>query len=183
MKKRFKIRKKVGLFLALNVICVYAIAQEVINPSVDSILKVNVKTTASTFSELLVNEPAVQIIQSGTVGNASQLMMRGLSSIGLNASPFVYVDGIPVRYTRSLPSFLSVFQPSRFNFINPYDIQDMKVVKEGKELSEIGGRGANGAIYIETDMGELGGTKIDFSAKFGIASADYNIGRMGGQPV
>lgn len=170
---------KRGLFLALNVMCMSAFAQEATDLSGDSILKVNVKTTASTFSELLVKEPAVQVIQSGTIGNASQLMIRGLNSINMNASPFVYVDGIPVRYTRSLPSFLSVFQPSRFNFINPYDIRDIKVVKEGKELSEIGGRGANGAIYIETDRGELGGTKIDFSAKFGVASADYNIGRMG----
>ncbi|TYR37322.1 SusC/RagA family TonB-linked outer membrane protein [Sphingobacterium phlebotomi] len=175
MKKRFKTK---GLFLALNIIGMSAFAQETSDAAVDSVITVNVKTAAPTFSELLVKEPAVQVIQSGTVGNASQLMIRGLSSINMNASPFVYVDGIPVRYTRSLPSFLSVFQPSRFNFINPYDIRDIKVVKEGKELSEIGGRGANGAIYIETDRGELGGTKIDFSAKFGVASADYNIDRM-----
>lgn len=179
MKKRFKIRMKKGLFLALNVICTSAFAQEVTDTSGDSILNVNVRTTASTFSELLVKEPAVQVIQSGTVGNASQLMIRGLNSVNMNVSPFVYVDGIPVRYTRSMPSFLSVFQPSRFNFVNPYDIREIKVVKEGKELSEIGGRGSNGAIYIETDRGELGGTKIDFSAKFGVSSADYNIERMG----
>ncbi len=179
MKKRFNIRIKRGFFFALNVMCVSTFAQEARNSSQDSILKVNIRTTATTFSELLVKEPTVQVIQSGTVGNASQLMIRGLNSINMSASPFVYIDGIPVRYTRSLPSFLSVFQPSRFNFINPYDIRDIKVAKEGRELSEIGGRGANGAIYIETDRGELGGTKIDFSAKFGVSSADYNIGHMG----
>ncbi|NGM61213.1 SusC/RagA family TonB-linked outer membrane protein [Sphingobacterium sp. SGG-5] len=175
MKKRYRIK---GLFLVLNSICMSVFAQQSEYSAVDSVVNVNVKTAATTFSELLVTEPAVQVIQSGTVGNTSQLMIRGLNTINMNASPFVYVDGIPVRYSRSLPSFLSVFQPSRFNFINPYDIREVKVIKGGKELSEIGGRGANGAIYIETDRGELGGTKIDFSAKFGVANGNYDIARM-----
>lgn len=169
-----------GLIFALALIYASAFGQESDSPSPDSVLKVNVRSAATTFTELLVSKPSVQVLQSGTLGNASQLMIRGLNSINLNASPYIYVDGVPVRYSRALPSFLSVFQPSRFNFINPYDIKDIQTLTGGKDLSETGGRGSNGAVYIETDRGELGGTKIDFSAKFGLQNAGYSIDRMSG---
>lgn len=175
----------------LNMMCIAAFGQE--NSSRDSVptekdnkliadtlnQRVNKRSGAFTFGELLVDKPGVQVTQSGTIGFASQLMIRSISSINLNASPFVYVDGIPVRYTRALPSFLSNYQPSRFSFVNTNDIKSIRVAKEGEELSRTGGRGSNGAIYIETDRGELGGTKIDFSAKFGVMTDDYDINRMG----
>ncbi|WP_187290738.1 SusC/RagA family TonB-linked outer membrane protein [Pedobacter heparinus] len=170
--------RKVLLF-ALNIACLSTFGQE--NKKVsDSLLKsVNIKAGALTFTELMADKPGIQVIQSGTIGAASQLMIRGLGSINLNSSPYIYVDGIPVRYSRALPSFLSVYQPSRFSFINPNDIKSVKLAKEGIDVSANGGRGANGAIYIETDRGELGGTKIDFSAKFGLLTANYNVNRMG----
>lgn len=176
MKIKFKLRS--SLVIALNIVYIGAFGQLSNSSPADSI-KVNVRSAATTFTELMVTKPAVQVIQSGTLGNASQLLIRGVGSINSNASPYIYVDGIPVRYSRFLPSFLSVYQSSRFNFLNPHDIKSIEVRTEGFSLSEIGGRGANGAVYIETDRGELGGTKIDFSAKFGVQTADYNIARMG----
>lgn len=167
---------KNGLLLVLNVACLTAFGQEV--PSDSLRRNVNVKTGALTFSELLVDKPGVLVTQSGSIGFASQLLIRGAGSINLNASPYIYVDGIPVRYSRSLPSFLSNYQPSRFSFVNPNDIKDIRILKEGRELSEIGGRGANGAVYIQTDRGELGGTKIDFTAKFGVLQSDFEVSKM-----
>lgn len=165
-----------GLFVALNALCFTALAQERVSDSLQR--SVNTKTSAMTFSELLVDKSGVQVLQSGSIGFASQLMIRGAGSINLNASSYIYVDGIPVRYSRVLPSFLSIHQPNRFGFLNPNDIQNITILKEGAELTEIGGRGSNGAIYIQTERGELGGTKIDFSAKFGYLKSDFSLDRM-----
>ena len=141
--------------------------------------KREVKTSAVTVSDLLSGKPGIYAIQNGVIGNAAQLMIRGVNTINMNASPFIYIDGVPVRYTRSLPSFLSIYEPSRLNFIDPDDVKNISVSREGSDLSFVGGRGSNGAVYIETDRGELGGTKIDFSAKFGLMTADYDINHMG----
>src|SRR5690606_28137750 len=98
--------------------------------------------------------------ESGVVGSAPQLMIRGVHSINLNATPQVFIDGVPVRYNRALPSFLSIYEPTRFNFVNPHDIGSIYIANSGEELSQIGGRGANGAIYLTTERGEFGGTHI-----------------------
>lgn len=167
---------KKGLLLALNAVCLTAFGQNGMSDSLQR--KVNIKTSAMTLSELLVDKQGIQVTQSGSIGFASQLVIRGAGSINLNSSPYVYVDGIPVRYSRALPSFLSLHQPNRFSFVNPNDIEEVKVIREGSKLSEIGGRGANGAIFVETERGELGGTKIDFSARFGVLQSDFSLARM-----
>jgi hypothetical protein len=192
MKKELNMMTKKVLLLALNMVCLTALGQDSSGQTTARLTKkknketsdslqrrVNIREGALTFAELLVDKSGLQVTQSGTTGLASQLMIRGLGSINLNNSPYVYVDGIPVRYSRALPSLLSIYQPSRFSFVNTNDIKTIKVAKEGMELSTHGGRGTNGAIYIETDRGELGGTKIDFSAKFGLLKANYDVKRMG----
>jgi len=176
MKKKFKDMLKKGLLFALSAVSLTAYGQERVSDSLQR--NVNIKTTAMTFSELLVDKPGIQVTQSGSIGFASQLMIRGAGSINLNASPYIYVDGIPVRYSRVLPSFLSIHQPNRFGFVNPNDINEVKILSEGSALAEIGGRGANGAIYIQTNRGELGGTKIDFSTKFGLLNSNFDVDRM-----
>ena len=188
MKKYILISK---LVFALSLVFFYAEAQEKeipetkIRSTEDAGLRAysdslrEVRTGAVVFTDLMDCKPGVQILQNGITGSAAQLMIRGINSFNMQVSPVILVDGIPVRYTRSLPSFLSVYEPSRFNFINPNDIRDIQVSKEGYELSMLGGRGSNGAISIVTDRGELGGTKIDFSARFGILTTGYDVDRMG----
>ncbi|WP_155975981.1 hypothetical protein [Pedobacter heparinus] len=82
--------RKVLLF-ALNIACLSTFGQE--NKKVsDSLLKsVNIKAGALTFTELMADKPGIQVIQSGTIGAASQLMIRGLGSINLNSSPYIYM--------------------------------------------------------------------------------------------
>jgi len=142
-------------------------------------VRIPLQSDATSFAEVLAGNANIQVLESGVAGSAPQLMIRGMHSLHLNVTPYVFVDGVPVRYNRALPSFLSVFEPSRFNFINPHDMGTVRVVSRGKELSEIGGRGANGAIYITTERGEFGGTQIDFTANYGVSHADYTIDRMG----
>jgi TonB-linked SusC/RagA family outer membrane protein len=174
------------LALILTFTCLTASAQEkeISGPevkewSVESDSLSGVKTGAVTFTDLMAGESSIQVLQNGVTGQAAQLMIRGIHSVNLSTSPLILVDGVPVRYSRNLPSFLSTYEPSRFNFINPNDIRDIRVTNGGYELSMLGGRGSNGAISIMTDRGELGGTKIDFSARFGVLESDYGPDRMG----
>ncbi|WP_257669254.1 SusC/RagA family TonB-linked outer membrane protein [Parapedobacter tibetensis] len=142
-------------------------------------VRIPVQSDAVSFAEVLAGNAKIHVTESGVVGSAPQLMIRGIHSVNLNVTPQVFIDGISVRYNRDLPSFLSVFEPTRFGFINPHDIGAIYIANGGKELSEIGGRGANGAIYLTTDRGEFGGTQIDFTANYGLSDATYQVSRMG----
>jgi len=141
-------------------------------------VRIPVQSDAISFAEMLAGNAKIHATASGVVGSAPQLMIRGIHSIHLNATPQVFIDGVPVRYNRALPSFLSIYEPSRFNFVNPHDIGSIYIANNGEELSQIGGRGANGAIYLTTERGEFGGTHIDFTANYGVSSAHYQANRM-----
>ena len=134
---------------------------------------------ALSFAEVLPGNAKIHVTESGVTGAAPQLMIRGLHSIHLNVTPYLFVDGVPIRYNRAQPSFLSTFEPTRFSFVNPHDIGDIYIANGGMELAEIGGRGSNGAIYITTERGEFGGTQIDFTANYGVSPAQYRVSRMG----
>ncbi|MGN7787844.1 SusC/RagA family TonB-linked outer membrane protein [Niabella sp. 22666] len=134
---------------------------------------------AVSFAELLPGTPGVQVTETGVIGAAPLLMIRGINTINLKTGPTIYIDGIPVKYARELSSFLSSYEPSRFGFLNINDIWSVNVLKDAKDLSALGGRGANGAIYLTTDRGEFGGTKIEFTANTGFLRAGYKTGRMG----
>src|SRR3546814_3794020 len=69
---------------------------------------------AVTFGELLSGQADIQAVESGSAGAAPLLMIRVVNSINLYAQPYIYVDGIPVRYTSAMDPFLSVLQPIRF---------------------------------------------------------------------
>ncbi|MEC3878981.1 SusC/RagA family TonB-linked outer membrane protein [Parapedobacter sp. 10938] len=142
-------------------------------------VRIPAQADAISFAEVLPGNAKIHVTESGVTGAAPQLMIRGMHSIHLNVTPQVFVDGVPVRYNRALPSFLSTFEPTRFSFINPHDIGEIYIANGGMELAEIGGRGANGAVYITTERGEFGGTQIDFTANYGISPARYQISRMG----
>ncbi|GAB3024167.1 TonB-dependent receptor [Niabella terrae] len=142
------------------------------------ITSVPVQSDAVSFASLLTGTPGIHVTETGTIAAAPQLMIRGLQTINLNASPQIYVDGMPVRYARDLPSFLSTYEPTRFGYLNLNDIDKTIVIREAADLAALGGRGANGAIYLETERGEFGGTKIDVTANTGFMRAKYNINHM-----
>lgn len=127
---------------------------------------------------LMGEETGVYSAYNGFVGNAGLMMIRGVSSINLNTSPYVFVDGLPTRQTPNISPFASGVLRSNLMFINPLDIAHMRVVKNGYENVFYGGRAGNGIIEMEIDKGSMGTAMIDVSMRLGITDADFSPSLM-----
>jgi TonB-linked SusC/RagA family outer membrane protein len=106
------------------------------------------------------------ISSSGNPGSGSQLVIRGLSTLG-NAFPLIVVDGIP-RNISADPSFdfATADQEDLGNLINvsPQDIKFVKVLKDAAATAVWGSKGANGVLLIETNKGSKG--KITYNYNY-----------------
>ena len=91
--------------------------------------------------------------QSSFPGTPSHITIRGQGSLFGNNSPLIVLDGIPYE---NIP----VGSNGRFpgldmlSFINPNDIESIKVLKNAKDTSPYGFRGSNGVILIFTKKGQ-----------------------------
>jgi TonB-dependent SusC/RagA subfamily outer membrane receptor len=92
---------------------------------------------------------------SGQPGSGSSVVIRGFGSLG-STSPLYVVDGVP--YNGSISA------------INPNDIESMTILKDASAGALYGARGANGVIMVTTKKGEVGKTRLNFKANWGISS-------------
>lgn len=127
---------------------------------------------------LMGEETGVYTATNGFVGNAGLMMIRGVSSVNLNTSPYVFVDGLPTRQAPNISPFASGVLRSNLMFINPLDIAHMRIVKNGYDNVFYGGRAANGIIEMEIDKGAIGTATIDVSMRMGITDADFSPSLM-----
>ena len=117
---------------------------------------------------------------SGQPGAATTVRIRGNSSIRGVGNPLYVVDGIILDGRNARP-FVSLpqggFGPSPdanpLLFINPYDIQDITILKDASSTAIYGSRGANGVIVMTTKTGSSGAIKLEANASVG-----FNIGYM-----
>src|SRR5207244_12751699 len=86
--------------------------------------------------------PGVTVPAGGAPGWRSTIRVRGGTSVQ-NNDPLYVVDGTPV-------------QESYLNFLNPDDIAQMQVLKDGSATSIYGSRASNGVVIIETKKGRPG---------------------------
>ncbi len=105
--------------------------------------------------------------KNGTPGIGSTTFIQGLNSLNVNAQPLVVVDGVIVdqQYTRSV--IHSGFYNDVLSNINPADIADVTVMRNGTAL--YGARGANGVIIINTKRSHTLATKITASISGGVS--------------
>ncbi len=117
---------------------------------------------APTPSELLAGKVSGVDVEptGGTIGSGSRIRIRGASSLSLSNEPIVIVDG--VRFSNEYGvsgttggSTIGVGgqTPSRFNDINPDDIQDIQILKGPAAAALYGTAAANGVISITTKHG------------------------------
>ena len=80
----------------------------------------------------------VQLSNTAAPGAASEMKIRGITSINGNDAPLYVVDGIP---------------QTDISYLNPDNIEKMDVLKGGSATALYGSRGSNGVIVITTKQG------------------------------
>jgi TonB-linked SusC/RagA family outer membrane protein len=115
------------------------------------------ETTANNLGQLLSGQAAgVQIVSAGAAGGGSRIRIRGQSSLSLSNAPVVYVDGIKVS---SAATDGSSTNASRFDDLNPDEIESIDVLKGPAAATLYGTEAANGVINITTKKGRAGATR------------------------
>ncbi len=106
------------------------------------------------------------ISASGDPGSGSQIVIRGLSSMG-NSKPLIVVDGIPQDNVPSSVDLSSANTEDISNMINVtlQDIKSIEVLKDAASSAIYGSRGADGVLLIETYRGKMGHVKFDYQYK------------------
>jgi TonB-linked SusC/RagA family outer membrane protein len=110
-------------------------------------------------SDLLVAKAAgVQLLPGSGVGAASRIRIRGQASLSLNNDPIVIMDG--VRINSSAQGLGTGGAPaSRFNDINPEDIETIDILKGPAASATYGTDAATGVIVITTKRGRAGAAR------------------------
>ncbi|MBP4138912.1 SusC/RagA family TonB-linked outer membrane protein [Flavobacterium geliluteum] len=110
----------------------------------------------------------VQVLtNTGLLGAAPRIRIRGIGSISGSTEPLIVVDGIPI-YSGDVGG---VSATNGLADINPEDIESFDVLKDGAATAIYGSRAANGVILITTKSGKRGTLKVSYSSVFGVASA------------
>ena len=104
--------------------------------------------------------------QSGILGLAPRLRIRGVGSISSGTYPLVVVDGVPI-FTGDQGGDANT---NALGDINPADIESMEILKDGSGTAIYGSRAANGVVLITTKRGSGGKFHVNYNDYFGIAS-------------
>ena len=123
--------------------------------------------TSTTVSQLLeAQAPGVYINSpGGTTGSASRIRIRGANSLSLTNEPLLIVDGVRVSneitQANNLGGGIGVGGQgsSRFNDINPDDIESIEVLKGPAAAALYGTAAASGVIQVRTKRGRPGGVR------------------------
>ncbi|KAF0236001.1 MAG: TonB-dependent receptor, partial [Chitinophagaceae bacterium] len=110
--------------------------------------------------------------QSGKLGQAVTVRVRGNSSISANSQPLYVLDGIPMT-SNSQSSFGGATNP--LTDINPNDIESIEVLKDASAGAIFGSRAANGVVLITTKKGRAGKTQVTFNYQTGAAEATKRL--------
>lgn len=106
------------------------------------------------------------IAASGDPGSGSQIVIRGLSSMG-NSQPLIVIDGVPQFRVAQDFDLSSADSEDISNLINIalQDIKSIEVLKDAASTAIYGSRGADGVLLIETARGSMGDIKFDYQFK------------------
>jgi TonB-linked SusC/RagA family outer membrane protein len=96
---------------------------------------------------------------SSEAGSATQIQIRGISSINAGAGPLIVVDGQPLPPSDSMSS------------LNMADVESVDVLKDAASAAIYGSRGANGVILITTKSGKADKVRYNFKYASGFKQA------------
>lgn len=137
-------------------------------------------------SESLKDSPSVSIDQmmqgraagvsittpNAGVGQAANIMVRGVASISAGTSPLYVVDGAPINAGDM--SFGEQGTPANgLADINPADITSITVLKDAAATALYGSRAAAGVVLITTKQGRSGKAKVSYDMNIGTSNATH----------
>jgi TonB-linked SusC/RagA family outer membrane protein len=130
--------------------------------TVDVASKVD-ETSAHSLGEMLGGQAAgVQVISSGAAGSGSRIRIRGRNSLSLDNAPVVYIDGVKVNSEAGN-------RTSRFDDINPEEIETIDILKGPAAATLYGTQAANGVIIVTTKKGKAGSTRLSVFSEAGVS--------------
>jgi TonB-dependent starch-binding outer membrane protein SusC len=103
----------------------------------------------------------------GDPSTPARIRIRGINSISQSQSPLIVVDGVPF-ITGNLAANVN---SNALGDINPNDIENIEVLKDGSATAIFGSRAANGVIMITTKKGTKDGRlKVNYDGIVGFSS-------------
>lgn len=125
------------------------------------------KGVISDASQLLQGKVAGLTVynKGGNPNSTATIRLRGISTVGGNTEPLVVIDG--------------VLGQSMSN-VDPADIENITVLKDGSAAAIYGTRGSSGVILITTKSGKTGQPfSVSYNGQFSTASISNQIELMG----
>lgn len=134
------------------------------------------------FDQLLQGrEPGmVGVGASGTVGAASSLNLRGITSLTQGTQPLIYIDGVRMESGRGMVS--SGEATTRLNELNVQDIARIEVIKGAAATTLYGSEASNGVIQIFTKRGTGSEPAYNLGVRLGATQTPPNFPRMHPDP-
>ncbi|PUZ27033.1 iron complex outermembrane recepter protein [Chitinophaga costaii] len=128
----------------------------------------------------------VQIVSnSGQPGAATTVRIRGNAALTGTGQPLYVVDGVPLdgrsaRPSVNVPELGNIPGGNALNFINPFDIASVDVLKDASATAIYGSRAAYGVVLITTKRGQIGEPKLDIGASVGVSNIMRRIDVLDG---
>lgn len=101
---------------------------------------------------------------SGQPGASTITLVRGVNSLMGNNDPLYVLDGVPLP-SGDIAGLLTT--QNALSLINPSDIENVEVLKDGVATAIYGSRGSNGVIVITTKSGRKGRSSLNFTSEMG----------------
>lgn len=110
--------------------------------------------------------------QSGKLGQAISVRVRGSSSISAGNEPLYVVDGVPVTVS-SQSNYGGATNP--LVDLNSNDIESIEVLKDASAGAIFGSRAANGVVLITTKKGKNGKTNVTVNVQTGNSQSSRRV--------
>ncbi len=101
-----------------------------------------------------------------TVDQFNRIEIRGVSTFAASSTPLIVIDGFPV--DMSVDNNYYKYRTGTLENINPDNIENITVLKDGVAASIYGSRAANGVVVITTKTGQQGKPRVSYKGVFSI---------------